>query len=92
MEMGRGHEPTDPFILVFSRSFEGGLVCLRLKYLESPRKAPASDPSVKMLKHALEERDGCSKRLKWMGPSYYGKQEGGCHALEPFQDPADDVQ
>ena len=82
---------TDPFLLVFSRPFEGGLVCPRLQHLELPWAVFAHGSSATVLKRALAERDACGRRLKWMGVTG-DRTERNKLDLEPFRDLVDEIQ
>lgn len=94
LEMGAGDERfADPFVLVFSRPFEGGLVCPQLQRLELPQKVVSQHATATALKRALAERKARGKRLKRMGLSGDMKGEGrdGTVVLESFRGLVDDV-
>ena len=89
---GEGGDPVNSFILVFSRSFEGGLVCPQLQHLELPKEMLSQDSSVAILKHALVKRDACGRRLKGIGLSGDAVEMDDMLVLEPFRDLVDKVQ
>lgn len=82
----------DPFVLVFSQPFEGGLVCPLLQHLELPRVVLIQGSSAAILKSALAKRGACGRRLKRIGFSGDAtKAAGGGLVLEPFRDLVDEV-
>jgi len=83
---------TDPFLLVFSRPFEGGPVCPRLQHLELPWMVFTHDSSATVLKRALAERDACGKRLKRMGVTGDRTEKDDKLMLEPFLDLVDEIE
>jgi hypothetical protein len=87
-----GQDLADPFVLVFSRPFEGQPVCPQLQHLELPRRVLTQDPSATVLKRALTERDACGRRLKRIGLSGDATEVGDKGVLEPFRDLVDEVQ
>jgi hypothetical protein len=89
---GRDQDLADPFVLVFSRPFEGQPVCPQLQHLELPRRVLTQDPSATVLKRALTERDACGRRLKRIGLSGDATEVGDRGVLEPFRDLVDEVQ
>lgn len=84
-------DSVDPFILAFSRPFEGGPICPRLQHLKLPRVVLTQDSSTTVLKRALTERDAYGKRLKWIGLSGHTEVDDGL-VLEPFRDLVDEVR
>jgi len=90
---GDGDRPlVDPFVLGFSRLFEGSPVCPRLQRLELPKGMLAHDASATALKCALTERNACGRRLKWIGLSGDGTEVDDRLVLEPFRDLVDEVE
>jgi len=83
---------TDPFLLVFSRPFEGGPVCPRLQHLELPWAVFTHDSSATVLKRALAERDACGRRLKRMGATGDRTEKNDKLVFEPFRDLVDEIQ
>ena len=81
----------NPFVLVFSRPFEGGLVCPRLQHLKLPRVVLTHDASAVCLKRALSERDARGRRLKRIGPSGFMIQAGDWPAIEPLREFVDEI-
>jgi hypothetical protein len=82
----------NPFILVFSRLFEGRPVCPKLWCLKLPREALAQEPSCTVLKRALTEREACGMRLRLLGLSGGAREKDDMVMLEAFQGLADMVQ
>jgi hypothetical protein len=92
LEVGIGDERvTDPFVSVFSRPFEGGLVCPQLQHLELPREVLSRGVSSTILQRALAERNARGKRLKWIGFSGDWKEKDRALTLEAFRGVVDDV-
>ena len=89
---GEDGDPVNPFISVFSRPFEGGLVCPRLQYLGLTEELLTQDASVAALKRALTERDACGRRLKQIGLCGRTAKAGDMLVLEQFRDLVDEVQ
>jgi len=89
---GGGGDPINSFILVFSRSLEGGPVCLRLQHLELPKEMLTQGSSAAVLKCALTKRDACGRRLKGIGISGDVMEMDDMLVLEPFRDLVDEVQ
>jgi len=81
----------NPFVLVFSRPFEGGSACPWLQHLELPRVA-LTKASAAVLKCALKERNACGRRLKRIGLSDDVTEVGDQLVLEPFRDLVDEVE
>ena len=81
----------NPFVLAFSRPFEGGPVCTQLQHLELPRAVLTQRSSIPVLKHALTERDVCGSRLKRIGISGGATQLVNWLVLAPFRDLVDKV-
>jgi hypothetical protein len=88
--IGEGSDFIDPFVVAFSRPFEGGPVCPQLQHLELPREVLTHGPSATLLKRALAKRDACGRRLKRMGLSDDPMDEDML-VFEPFRDLVDDV-
>jgi hypothetical protein len=80
----------DPFVLVFSRPFEGGPVCPKLYLLELPRKVLIQDPSSTVLKRALTERNACDVRLKLIELTG-DMRRGDVSVLKTFLDLVDNI-
>lgn len=89
---GRRPGVVNPFILVFSRPFEGGPVCPKLRRPELPKEVLTQDPSSAVLKCALVEREACDIRLRLIGVSHDPAEEGPLLGLETFQDFLDKVR
>lgn len=83
---------TDPFILVFSQQFEGGLVCPQLLHLELPAVILTQAVSATVLKRVLAERDACGRRLKRIGLSGGAAKVDDRLVLEPFRDLVDEAR
>jgi len=92
-EVEGGAHSLDPFVLVFSRPFEGGLVCPQLQHMELPWRVLTQDPSATVLKRALTERGACGRRLKRIGLSGDVESERDkTVTLEPFRDLVGEVR
>lgn len=91
LEMGMGDERVaDPFIMIFSQHFEGGLVCPQLQHLELPQRVISQGPSAIVLKRVLAERSALGKRLKRLGLSS-DVRERDVTALEAFRDLVEEI-
>jgi peptidoglycan hydrolase-like protein with peptidoglycan-binding domain len=88
--IGKGRDVIDPFVVAFSRPFEGGPVCPQLQHLELPREVLTHGSSATLLKRALAERDACGRRLKRLGLSD-DPMDGDLLVVEPFRDFVDEV-
>jgi len=91
LQLEKEDDPVDPFLLVFSRPFDGEPVCPWLQHLELPWEVLTQDSSVGILGRALTERDACGRRLKRLGLSG-DTTEGDELVLEQFRDLVDEVQ
>jgi len=91
LQLEKEDSPIDPFLLVFSRPFEGGPVCPRLQHLELPWEVMTQDSSAAILGRTLAERDACGRRLKRIGLSGGATKGGNRLVLEPFRDLVDEV-
>lgn len=89
---GGDRDFTDPFVLVFSEPFEGGVVCPQLRHLELPVVVLTRVFSAMVLKRVLAERDACGRRLKRLGLSGGVTKVEDELALESFRDLVDEVQ
>ena len=87
----RDRDLISSFILVFSRPFEGGPVCPKLRHLKLLRGVLTQHSSATVLKHALTERDACGRRLKRIGISGEATQMDNWLVLAPFRDLVDKV-
>ena len=89
----RDRDLVNPFVLAFSRPFEGGPVCTQLQHLELPRTVLTQHSSIPVLKLALTERDVCGRRLRRIGITGAGSamQPVNWLVLAPFRDLVDKV-
>ena len=86
-----GRAIVDPLVFVFSRPFEGGLVCPQLQQLELPKRILTEGASIVWLERALKERDACGRRLKRIGLSGNATEDDWL-VLEPFRHLVNGVQ